>query len=127
MKILPVFFDLFIVFIEKMKNSTIFCYQSIMNIFRICSPGKIMNFRRFKMPGMLISFGLFYFSSFFLISMSNFLWILKISCTSNSIIFINRNFYIKISPYTLKFTGDIRICMPSLEIVLCQFRIPLAH
>src|SRR5699024_2243583 len=58
---------------------------------------------------------------------SDFIRILKFSRSSYDIILVNFDFHIKITPYTMKLSSDIRRRMPSPFIIFADLGIPLAH
>ncbi len=98
----------------------------IMNVIFICCPSEVMNIWCFKMPRNFLAFS-FYFNTFFLVAITNFVCVLQITCATKNIIFINFYSYIKITPNTMKFSSNIGICMPTFKIIFCHFRIPLCH
>src|SRR5690606_30685599 len=98
-----------------------------MYIIRVCCPGKIMYLRGYKMPGKLFTSWTFHFYTFFFITISYFFRVLQIAASSNNVIFIYTDLYIKIPPYTVKLPANIRIGMPTFKVIFCQLGIPLGH
>src|SRR5690606_35461153 len=127
LKVFPVFLDRRIFLVKEMKRGTVISHPFIMNIFRICCPCEIMHLWSNKMPGKFLSPGAVYFCAIFFIPISNFIWILQVTRASKDIIFVYGYLYIKLSPYPVKFSSNIRVGMPAFKIIFRHFRIPLAH
>src|SRR5699024_2740574 len=125
LKVFPVFYNLRIVFIKKVEVHSIWTFINVMDKIGIGTPGKIMYIRCDKMPSDFLFFLMLYF--FIRITMSYLFRVLKISSTADCIAVINIDFYIVISPNTIKLSANIRICMPTFFIISSNFRKPLRH
>src|SRR5690554_6120215 len=84
---------------------------------RIGSPKEIDHIFRYKVPGEFIPTRAIYFRTFFFITITNFIWVLKDSGSAQYILFIDGDFHIKISPNAVKFAPDIWIWMPASVII----------
>ena len=98
-----------------------------MGIIGVSGPHEIVYIGRFKMPGQFVAFGGFRGLSFGQVTMPNFFWVLQIAGAANHVLFVDADFYIKITPNAVKFSGDVGVRMPSLIIVFAHFGVPLRH
>ena len=123
---LPVIRCLFIFLIKEVQLRPIRHLSLVMSVIGIGRPGKINYILCSKMPGKL-AIRPFKSRTIFLIAISNFIRVLKLTSSSNYKSGINSNVHIKVSPWTMKFTGYILIGMPALKIIFRHLRIPLRH
>src|SRR5690606_40114515 len=88
----------------------------IMDKIGICAPCKVTYIGSYKMPSEVFNlFRYIYFRAFILVTMTYLMRILQIACGTYRIIFVQSNFYIKISPNTMKISTDIWVWMRTFE------------
>ncbi len=108
-----------------MHVGPIFDRNNIMDVFRVSSPGKVMNIRSNKIPRNFFSMDHLRIKR--RITMAYFFRSLQVPRRSNRIVFVNIYSNIKITPNTIKLSSNIRVGMPALIVIFTKLRIPLSH
>ena len=108
-----------------MHVETVFDRHNIMYVFRVSSPGKIMNIWSDKIPRNFFSMNNSWIKRG--IAMTNFFRSLQVTRCSNRIVFVNIYCNIKIAPNPIKLSAKIGVCMPAFSIIFTKLRIPLSH